>query len=84
MDTMNLVYIHFYVSLDTRSDKLAHVINNFRRNFSHCFWTIILYQVFLAGSPVSIRNSKYELSLQEKPFHGLQSWFVFDNHNILG
>lgn len=48
MDTMNLVYIHFYVSLDTRSDKLALVINNFRRNFSHCFWTIILYQVFLA------------------------------------
>lgn len=48
MDTIKLVYIYFYVSLDTRSDKLALVINNFRRNFSHCFWTIILYQVFLA------------------------------------
>lgn len=48
MDTINLVYIYFSVSLDTRSDKLALVINNFRRNFSHCFWTIILYQVFLA------------------------------------
>lgn len=48
MDTINSVYIYFYVSLDTRSDKLALVINNFRRTFSHCFWTIILYQVFLA------------------------------------
>ena len=48
MDTINLVYIYFYVSLDTRSDKLALVINNFKK-----FFTLFLDYYFISGFPSS-------------------------------